>query len=83
MYSIKVNNIPVHVIKKNIKNLHLSVNPPDAKVKLSSPMRLKKNELKFFILSRLNWIKEKRNKITLHYEEDALVFVDLLNDNHH
>ena len=74
MYSIKVNNIPVHVIKKNIKNLHLSVNPPDAKVKLSSPMRLKKNELKFFILSRLNWIKEKRNKILNQPKLKKIIF---------
>ena len=37
---IVVSNISVEVIKKNIKNMHLSVLPPDGRVRVSAPVRL-------------------------------------------
>ena len=38
---IVIFNIPVEVIRKNIKNLHLSVLPPDGRVRVSAPSRVK------------------------------------------
>ena len=35
---LQVNNVDIYVIKKDIKNIHLSVYPPNAMVKISAPL---------------------------------------------
>lgn len=55
-----VNGIEVDVQKKNIKNIHLSVLPPDGKVRLSVPLDTKDNVINVFIRTRISWIKEQQ-----------------------
>lgn len=57
-YHIEVSGIDVDVIKKDIKNLHLAVYPPTGRVRLSSPLSMKKESLRLFIISKLGWIKK-------------------------
>lgn len=59
---IEISNIPVEVIRKNIKNLHLSVLPPDGKVRVSSPMNLSDESISIFVRTKLSWIKEQQEK---------------------
>ena len=40
MNLIILNNIEIQVIKKKIKNLHLSVIPPNGQVKISAPLEI-------------------------------------------
>jgi predicted metal-dependent hydrolase len=46
---ILVANIPVEVVKKNIKNLHLSVLPPDGKVRVSAPETVSDDAIAMFV----------------------------------
>ncbi|MGN8226726.1 M48 family metallopeptidase [Gracilimonas sp. BCB1] len=57
-YHIEVSGIDVDVIKKDIKNIHLAVYPPTGRVRLSSPLSMKKESLRLFIISKLGWIKK-------------------------
>ena len=69
--TIKINDISVEVTRKNIKNIHLSVYPPFGHVKASIPLNVSQENLRIFILSKLNWIKAKRTKL-LKQEREAL-----------
>ena len=40
---VVVSNISVEVIRKNIKNMHLAVLPPDGRVRVSAPTQLTSN----------------------------------------
>ena len=40
MGTLTVEDIEIQLIKKNIKNLHLSVLPPDGSVRISAPKEL-------------------------------------------
>lgn len=57
---IVIRGITVDVQKKNIKNIHLSVLPPDGKVRLSVPLNTKDNVIDAFIRTRISWIKEQQ-----------------------
>lgn len=59
---IEISGIPVEVNRKNIKNLHLSVLPPDGKVRVSSPMHLSDESISMFVRSKLSWIKKQKEK---------------------
>ncbi len=60
---IMINDIEIEIIRKNIKNIHLAVYPPNAKVTIASPDRYSLEEIKFFALSKLAWIKRNRKII--------------------
>lgn len=59
---IKVGGITATLIRKQIKNLHLSVLPPDGKVRVSAPQSMSDDAIKMLIATRLAWIKKQQNK---------------------
>lgn len=59
---IIVSNISVEVIRKNIKNMHLSVLPPDGGVRVSAPTQLTDEAITMFVRTKLGWIKKQQEK---------------------
>ncbi len=55
--------IPIELVRKNIKNLHLHVTAPDGRVWLSAPKRMPLRAIRAFALSRLDWIVRQQTKI--------------------
>jgi len=58
---ITIGGIEVLVLHKNVKNLHLNVLPPNGKVRVSAPIGMSDDAIRTFIVSRISWIKKKRN----------------------
>ncbi|TET29390.1 MAG: DUF45 domain-containing protein [Anaerolineales bacterium] len=61
-YTIHVQGIPVDVTRKNIKNLYLSVHPPDGQVRVSAPISLSEGEVRLSIMSKLGWVERKQTE---------------------
>lgn len=61
--SIVIGDTTVHVTKKKVKNLNLSVHAPDGKVKLSAPHHMKNEEIQAFITSKIPWISKQQEKV--------------------
>ena len=59
---IEISGIKIEVQKKNIKNLHLVVVPPDGKVRVSAPMHLSDESITMFVRTKLGWIKKQQEK---------------------
>lgn len=57
-----INDIEIEVSKKKIKNMHLSVLPPDGKVRISAPLYIKDEIIKNFAVSKIGWIKKQISK---------------------
>lgn len=55
---ITVSGIDIDVIKKDIKNMHLSVHPPTGRVRISSPKEMETKSIRLFAISKLDWIKK-------------------------
>ena len=58
-----VNGINIDVERKAIKNLHLSVYPPDGHVHVSVPLDCPDERIKMYVLEKWVWISEKRSAI--------------------
>lgn len=54
--------LKIDVVKKNIKNLHLSVHPPDGRVRIASPFKVDDETIRLFAISKLGWIKKNQAK---------------------
>ena len=59
---IQVSGIAIDVCRKNIKNIHLSVMPPDGEVRISAPLNLSDEAIKIFIRTKVAWIKKQQEK---------------------
>jgi len=60
---IDLGDIPVDVIRKDIKNIHLSVNPPDGQVRISAPERMSMDAVRVFAISKIGWIRKQQQKM--------------------
>ncbi|MEF9425774.1 MAG: M48 family metallopeptidase [Candidatus Mariimomonas ferrooxydans] len=70
MEKIKLGNITVDVVQKNIKNIHLRVYPPFGKVRISAPFRVDLDTIRVFAISKLSWIRKQQEKL-LNQEREA------------
>ncbi|MGB3683115.1 MAG: SprT family zinc-dependent metalloprotease [Rubrobacteraceae bacterium] len=55
--TIEVSGIRVEVVRKPIKNLHLSVHPPEGRVRVSAPTRTDDEAVRLAVASKLRWIR--------------------------
>ena len=56
-HSMEVGGIPVEVVRKDIKNLHVGVYPPGGRVRVAAPLYLDDDAVRLAIISRLGWIR--------------------------
>jgi predicted metal-dependent hydrolase len=66
---IDLGGIVVDVVKKDIKNVHLSVHPPIGKVRISAPLRMGTDTIRVFAISKLGWIKQQQKKLQAQERE--------------
>jgi len=64
MGKLRVENIEIDLVRKNIKNIHLTVYPPDGRVRLAVPRQMDDEDAQIFALSKLPWIIKQRKKYT-------------------
>ena len=57
MHKIIVEDIVVHVKRKNIRHMYLSLQPPDGRVRISTPKDIDDETVRSFVVSKLPWIK--------------------------
>ncbi len=73
---IKLGDIAVDVVKKNIKNIHLSVYPPAGRVRISAPLRMNLDTIRVFAISKLGWIKQQQKKLQEQERETPREYLD-------
>lgn len=61
--TILLGDMPVEVVRKGIKNIHLSVHPPAGRVSIAAPERTSLATLRVFALSKLAWIRAQQRKL--------------------
>lgn len=69
-------NIEISVTYKDIKNIHLSVYPPNGEVVISAPLRMRKDIVRVYTISKLSWIKKQREKLQKQEREPKREFLD-------
>jgi len=60
---IQLGDIALDVVRKDIKNVHLSVHPPTGRVRIAAPERMSLNTVRVFAIAKLPWIKRQQQKL--------------------
>lgn len=59
---IVISGIPIDIQKKNIKNMHLQVKPPDGHVVISAPASMDDKAIEVYARTNLSWVKKQIEK---------------------
>src|SRR5436309_3249633 len=73
---LKVGDVTVDVVLKDIKNVHLSVYPPAGRVRISAPLRMREETIRVFAVSKLPWIRQQQRKLREQERETTREYLD-------
>jgi len=73
---IQLGGITVDVVLKKIKNINLTVHPPEGRVRISAPSRTSRDTIRSFVVSKLGWISKQREKIGSRQREKPAEYID-------
>ncbi len=74
-HHIDIRGIPVEVVRKNIKNLHLGVYPPSGRVRVAVPLWLDDDGVRLAVISRLGWIRRQQAEFAQQDRQSQREFV--------
>lgn len=92
---LAISGLDIFIDRKDIKNLHIGVYPPDGKIRVATPLKLDDEAVRLAVISRLAWIKKqrvnflnqprqsKREMVTgeSHYLFGKRYLLDVINEN--
>lgn len=74
--TIQVGEIPITVTLKDVRNVHLSVHPPDGHVTLVAPSTTRLDVARAYAISQLGWIREQQHKLENQAREPPRQFIE-------
>ncbi|WP_457646972.1 M48 family metallopeptidase [Profundibacter sp.] len=72
---IELGEISIAVTRKDIKNVHLSVHPPDGRVTLVAPTGTRLEVARAYAISKLRWIRAQQEKLENQARETPREFI--------
>ena len=57
--AMKIDDLVIDVVRKDIKNLYIKIHPPHGEVRIVSPRKLDDAIIREFVIAKKNWIKKK------------------------
>jgi len=60
MTKMQVSNLTFETIRKDIKNIHLGVYPPNGRIRMAVPLRTSDESIRLFVISKTSWIKKQQ-----------------------
>lgn len=73
---IQLGDMPVAVVRKDIKNVHLSVHPPTGRVTIAAPAHMAIDTIRVFAITKLAWIRKQQAKLQEQEREAPREYLD-------
>ena len=73
--TIQLGDISIEVTRKDIKNVHLSVRPPDGRVTLAAPLATRLEVARAYAISKLGWIRDQQKQLASQARETPRQFI--------
>jgi len=74
--TIRLGDVSIQVTRKGIKNVHLSVHPPDGRVTLAAPIATRPEVVRAYAISKLGWIRRRQEQLRGQARETPREFVE-------
>jgi len=69
--AIRVSDLAVQIVRKDIKNLHLGVYPPNGRVRVAAPLSVSDDAVRLAVIGKLGWIKKQQAKFAAQPRQTA------------
>jgi len=73
---VQLGDLTVDVVRKDIKNVHLSVHPPTGRVTIAAPSHMSVDTIRVFAISKLGWIRQQQGKLQEQEREAPREYLD-------
>lgn len=60
MTMVEIGSLAMQINRKAIKNLHITVLPPDGRVRISAPVSMTDTAIRMAVISRIPWIRQQQ-----------------------
>lgn len=74
--TIQLGEVTIFVTRKAIKNVHLSVHPPDGRVTMAAPTATRLEVARAYAISKLGWIRAQQQKLANQARETPRQFIE-------
>jgi len=74
--TIQIGDLSIAVTRKAVKNVHLSVHPPDGRVTLVAPSSTRLEVTRAYAITRLGWIRAQQRKLAAQARETPREFIE-------
>ena len=74
--TIALGEITIEVARKAVKNVHLSVHPPDGRVTLVAPSNTRLEVARAYAIAKLGWIRDQQEKLRNQARETPRQYVE-------
>lgn len=74
--TLQVGEIPISLTLKDVKNVHLSVHPPDGNVTLVAPVSTRPDVARAYAISKLSWIRQQQQQFTEQARETPRQYIE-------
>jgi len=76
VHSFKIGDMTIQLTQKDVKNVHLSVHPPDGRVTLVTPKTTRSDVARAYAISKLGWIRDQQRKLSEQTRETPRKFIE-------
>lgn len=76
MAYMEIGTLKVQVVKKDIKNMHLAVYPPNGNVRLATPKNVNDETLRLYVVSKLGWIRTQQRRFAKQDRETRRDYIE-------
>lgn len=78
---VQLGEITISIAFKAIKNVHLTVLPPDGRVTLVAPLGTRPEVARAYAITKLQWIRQQQDRLRCQARETPRLFVE--RETHH
>ena len=76
-YTLKINEkLFIDVVRKDIKNIHLAVYPPNGRVRIAVPLRIDDESVRLFAISKIAWIGKHQRKFENQAQQSSREYLE-------
>lgn len=73
---MQILDLTIDVIKKDIKNMHLAVYPPNGRIRLAAPTHTNEEAIRLFAVSKVRWIRAHQKQFNEQLRESPKEYID-------
>mgnify|MGYP000867468701 FL=1 len=74
--AVRLGDILIAVTSKAVKNVHLSVHPPEGRVTMTTPLGTRPEVARAYAISKIGWIREQQVRLRKQERESPRQFVE-------